>query len=128
MLIARAEYLCTSISYVTDSNTMPPGNTLDEKPYASCEIVPKPKNRNWSEEAIRRINDKYDNYKYNSGSLTGSDSMSGSSVDTSELTEEERLKIDICFRGLKTQVSICCRIRNKERCCCVNEAFRPSCV
>lgn len=83
---------------------MPPGN-LEEKPYASCEIV-KPKNRNWSDEAVRRINDKYDNYRYNSGSITGSDSMSGSSsVDTSEITEEERLKIDICFRGLKTQVS-----------------------
>lgn len=86
---------------------MPPGlKNVDEKPYASCEIVQKPKNTNWSEEAIRRINDKYDNCKYNSGSIAGSDSMSGSSsIDTSELTEEERLKIDICFRGLKTQVS-----------------------
>lgn len=86
---------------------MPPGmRNVDEKPYASCEIIQKPKN--WSEEAVRRINDKYDNYNCNyatSGSTTGSDSASGSSIDTSDVSEEERLKIDICFRGLKTQVS-----------------------
>ena len=82
---------------------MPPG--VDEKPYASCEIIQKPRSTNWPEEAIRRINDKYDNYKYHTGSSsTGSESVSGSSVDTSDLTEDERQKIDICFRGLKTQV------------------------
>lgn len=86
---------------------MPPGpvimdSSIGDGQYASKEGL------SLSERAVKRLSAKYDCPRRRLSSSGGTDSNSSASssgsVDTSELNEHERLQIESCFRGLKTQV------------------------
>lgn len=86
---------------------MPPGPILMESGGGEGQYASK-ENISLSERAVRRLSAKYECPRRRLSSSGGTDSNSSSSssgsVDTSELSEHERLQIESCFRGLKTQV------------------------
>ncbi|RZF44529.1 hypothetical protein LSTR_LSTR002302 [Laodelphax striatellus] len=84
-----------------------------------------------SERAVRRLSAKYEcprrRLSSTGGGSGGSDSQSSSSsqssasVDTSELSEHERLQVEACFRGLKTQIFVCSSLANLYMSCSMAE-------
>ncbi|XP_075225588.1 misexpression suppressor of ras 3 [Lycorma delicatula] len=94
---------------------MPPGPILMESGGGDGQYTSKD-NITLSERAVRRLSAKYDYPRRRLSSSGGTDSNSSSSssgsVDTSELSEHEKLQIESCFRGLKTQVFVCSSLAN----------------
>uniref|UniRef100_A0A1B6CXN5 WH1 domain-containing protein n=1 Tax=Clastoptera arizonana TaxID=38151 RepID=A0A1B6CXN5_9HEMI len=79
--------------------------------YASCSALTKDQDNSYSDRRLSAA--VYPNMPRRRLSSTGgTDSNSSSSVDTSDLSEHERLQIESCFRGLKTQVFVCSSMAN----------------
>lgn len=90
-----------------DIKRMPPGPVAQ---YASCSALTKDTEDSISE---RRFSSAYPTMPRRRLSSTGgTDSNSSGSVDTSDLTDQERMQIECCFRGLKTQVFVCSSLAN----------------